>query len=224
MRKFYLVMVLAILIQACGGMSLGDGLFPSAHTPAPSATATTVFTPTITRTPTITPSITPSATIVRIPTEDPDLPTPTLLIIPTLSRNDSSTPSAFIPQTFTTKPGPGFLSLTISDNRIYWGVCEPNRTKITVEVEDPDGVFSVVIFVQVKSAKKEDYTPWTTGDAMHNHRDGAFSYLLRANSIYGRNHYQKSWVFLQMVATNDEGKEVGRTQVFRNLIALSPCM
>jgi len=114
--------------------------------------------------------------------------------------------------------------MSVSENKIYWGVCQPNKTKIIVQVEDPKEVFSVIIFVQVKALKKDDYTPWTTGDAMSSHRDGTFSYVLSANHIYGRNHYQKSWVFLQMVATNKKGQEVGRTLVFRDLIALSPCM
>jgi len=114
--------------------------------------------------------------------------------------------------------------MSVSESKIKWGVCQPNKSKIIMQVEDPDEVFSVIIFVQVKSAKEDDYTPWTTGDAMHNHRDGTFSYVLQANHIYGRNHYQRSWVFLQMVAINDKGEEVGRTLIFRDLIALSPCM
>lgn len=221
MRRFSLMMVLTIFMQACAGLPFEEMLFPPTGTPAPSATATVTFTPTITRTPTITPSVTPSATIVRIPTQDPNLPTSTFAPIPIYIGNDTATP---IVEPTPVRPGPGFLSMSISESKVYWGGCQPNRTKIIMQVEDPEEVFSVVIFVQVKSAKKEDYTPWTTGDAMHNHRDGTFSYTLRANSIYGRNHYQKSWVFLQMVATNDKGEEVGRTLIFRDLIALSPCM
>ena len=221
MHRFYLMMVSVILLQACAGIPFEDVLFPPTDTPAPTSTATITFTPVATRTPTIAPSVTPSATIVRIPTQDPFLPTSTFAPIPIFIGNDTATPIA---APTLARPGPGFLSMSVSENKIYWGVCDPNRTKIVVQVEDPDEVFSVVIFVQVKSAVEEDYTPWTTGDAMHNHRDGTFSYTLRASSIYGRNHYKKSWVFLQMVATNDKGEEVGRTLIFRNLIALSPCM
>jgi len=220
MRNFYLVMMLTILMQACAGIPYQDVLFPAARTPTPSSTEAPT-TPTITRTPTITPSITPSATIIRIPTQDPNLPTSTFAPIPIYIGNDTITP---VVTPTLARPGPGFLSMSVSENKIYWGVCKPNSTKIVVQVENPDEVFSVIIFVQVKSAKEEDYTPWTTGDAMSSHRDGTFSYVLGANHIYGRNHYLRSWVLLQMVATNDKGEEVGRTQVFRDLIALSPCM
>ncbi len=221
MRRLYLVMVLVIFLQACSALPFEGGLFPAADTPGPTSTATITFTPTITQTPTRTPTITPSATIVRIPTQDPNLPTSTFAPIPIFIGKDTVTP--IVPST-PVRPGPGFLSMTISESKIFWGACQPNSTKIVVQVEDPEEVFSVVIFVQVKSAKEEDYTPWTTGDAMHDHRDGTFSYNLRANHIYGRNHYLRSWVFLQMVATNKDGEEVGRSLIFRDLIALSPCM
>lgn len=221
MRRFFLMMVLAVLMQACAGIPFADVLFPATNTPAPTATATVTFTPTITQTPTVTATITPSATIVRFPTQDPNLPTATFAPIPIYIGNNTATP---IVAPTPVRPGPGFLAMTISESKIYWGTCQPNRTKIVVQVEDAEEVFSVIIFVRVKSAKEDDYTPWTTGDAMHNHRDGTFSYTLRANSIYGRNHYQRSWVFLQMVATNEKGEEMGRTLIFSDLIALSPCM
>ncbi len=219
MRKLYLVMVLVIFLQACS--ALPGGLFPATNTPEPTSTATVTFTPTITQTPTRTPTITPSATIVRIPTQDPNLPTSTFAPIPIFVGNNTITP---VVAATPIRPGPGFLSMSVSDGRIFWGVCDPNKTKIIVQVEDPEEVFSVIIFVRVKSAKEEDYTPWTSGDAMHNHRDGTFSYVLRANNINGRNHYLRSWVFLQMVAVNKEGEEIGRTLIFTDLIALSPCM
>jgi len=220
MRRYYLLMVLAVLVQACAGVPLS---FLTPSTPVPTSTATITSTPTITRTPTITPSLTPSATIVHIPTEDPNLPGPTPIQIPVFTGNGTQ---VYVPAGSPTpsKPGPGFLSMTISETKIYWGVCDPNKTRIKVQVEDPKEVYTVTIFVQVKSAKEEDYTPWTTGDSMNNNRDGTFTYTLAANHIYGRNHYLHSWVLVQMVATNNKGEEVGRTRIFRDLIALSPCM
>jgi hypothetical protein len=122
------------------------------------------------------------------------------------------------------KPGPGFISVDVSQNKIFWGSCKPNKAKVTAKVEDPKEVASVVIFVQLKSAVKEDYTPWSTGDIMFNYRDGTFSYMLQANEIEGHNHYKSSWIRFQLVATNAAGKEIGRTQIYIQLVALSPCM
>jgi hypothetical protein len=224
MRRFYLVMVSAILIQACAGTSFGDVLFPPTSTPSPTATATVTFTPMDTPTATITPTITPSPTIVHIPTWDPNQPTATFIPIapiPIYIGNNTATP---IVSPTPIRPGPGFLSVQVSDNKIFWGSCKPNRTKIIAQVENPEDVFSVIIFVRVKSAIKEDYTPWTTGNTMQKHGDGTFSYSLTANTTRGHNHFKNSWILFQLVSTDDMGKEVGRTMIYTNAIALSPCM
>jgi hypothetical protein len=215
------MMALAVLIQACAGMPFGNVLFPPTNTPAPTATATVTFTPMDTPTATITPTITPSPTIVHIPTQDPNQPTATFVPIPIFIGKYTAT-SVVSPTP--ARPGPGFLSVQISEKKIFWGVCQPNKTKITAEVETPEDVYTVTIFVQVKSAAKEDYTPWTTGDSMQNHRDGTFFYSLAANTTYGHNHYKKSWILFQLVATNDMGEEIGRTKIYTNEISLSPCM
>jgi hypothetical protein len=214
MRRFYLVMVLAILVQACAGLR------PPANTPAPTATASVTFTPMDTPTATITPSITPSPTIVHIPTWDPNQTPATFVPVPIFIGKNTVTP--YMTPT-PIRPGPGFLTVGVTEKRIYWGSCQPNTTKIIAEVENPEDVFSVIIFVQVRSAFKEDYTPWTTGNAMQSHRNGTFSYTLAANTTRGHNHYKSSWVLFQLVATDDAGEVVGRTKIYPNEIALSPC-
>jgi len=223
MRRFFLVMVMAVLLQACAGTSFGDVLFPPTNTPVPTATAIATFTPLDTPTVTITPTITPSPTIVHLPTWDPNQPTATTIFIPVpiYIGNDTATP---IVTPTPTRPGPGFLSVQVSDNKIFWGSCKPNTTKIITQVENPEDVFSVIIFVQVKSATKEDYTPWTTGNTMQKHSDGTFSYTLKANTTRGHNHYKNSWILFQLVATNETGEVIGRTMIYTNAIALSPCM
>jgi hypothetical protein len=219
MRRLYLVMVLAILIQACAGLPL-NGLFPSTDTPAPTATATVTFTPMDTLTPTITPTVTSSPTVVHIPTQDPNQPTATFVPVPIFIGKDTVTP--YMSPT-PVRPGPGFLSVEITEKKIFWGICQPNKTRIIAKIENPEDVFSVIIFVQVKSAFKEDYTPWTTGNAMHNHRNGTFSYNLAANTTRGHNHYKSSWILFQLVATDEIGEVIGRTRIYTNEIALSPC-
>jgi hypothetical protein len=152
---------------------------------------------------------------------DWDQPTSTVMPIPLFI--GSATVAPFATPT-SSKPGSGFVSVSFSETKMYWGGCKYNKAVVTTEVEDPGAVISVVIFVRVKSAEKEDYTPWTTGDVMFNHRDGTFTYTLVGSRIEGHNHYKKSWVFVQLVATDINGEEIGRTKVFENAIALSPCM
>lgn len=218
MRKLYLVAMIAVLLQAC---SMNDILSPPTNTPLPTSTELITFTPLPTWTPSITPSITPSPTIVRIPTWDPNVPTSTFAPIPIFIGEYTATP--VIPPT-PVRPGPGFLSVTISEKRIFWGSCTPNESIIVAKVTDPEEVASVVIFVQVKSAEDEDYTPWTSGDVMYNYFDGTFSYTLQATEINGHNHYKKSWVRMQLVATNIKGEEVGRTRIIPEVASLEPCM
>jgi hypothetical protein len=220
MRRLYLVAVLAILIQACAGLPL-NGLFPSTNTPVLTPTAAATFTPMDTLTPTITPTVTSSPTVVHIGTPDPNQPTATFVPVPIFIGKETMTPLT-LPTPF--RPGPGFLSVEVTEKKIFWGSCQPHKTRIIAGVENPEDVFSVVIFVQVKSASKEDYTPWTTGNTMHSHGNGTFSYDLDANTTRGHNHYKSSWILFQLVATDDIGEVIGRTKIYTNEIALSPCM
>ena len=223
MRKLYLVVVLAVLIQACAGMPFSGLLGPLTNTPIPSitSTATVTFTPTDTPTASITPTITSSPTIVHIPTQDPNQPTATFVPIPIFIGKYTVTP---VLTSTPVRPGPGFLSVQISDKKIYWGSCQPNKTRITAQVENPEDVYSIIVFVQVRSAVKEDYTPWTSGNTMDRHSDGRFSYSLTANTTRGHNHYKNSWILFQLVATNNLGEVIGRTKIYTNEISLSPCM
>jgi hypothetical protein len=226
MKKYHFLIAMVLILQAClpgQGLPFGDGVLPDTDTPAPSSTPTVTLTTTQTGTPTITPTITASPTIIRIPTQDPSLPTATFPPVPIIIGQDTATPfSLNLPGT--PRPGPGFVSVSISVPRIYWGVCTPNRTVISAVVEDPQDVISVVIFVRVKSAEKEDYTPWTTGNVMYNNGDGSFTYTLHANTTKGHNHYKRSWVLFQLVATDIKGEEVGRTSIYQQAISMSPCM
>ncbi len=226
MRRLYIVVLLTTLLQACAGIPFADGLFPPTNTLAPSATATITSTPTRTPLPTNTPRPRATATIVHFPTQDPSLPTATFVPIPIFIGDETATPFVVgaLPVFSSPSPGTGFRSVTVSPNKIYWGICKRNKATIIAKVEDDEEVWSVIIFVRVKSVKEEDYTPWTTGNAMHDHRDGTYSYVLRGIEIEGHNHYKDSWVFFQLVATNVDGEEVGRTQIYTESIHLSPCM
>ncbi|MBI3161855.1 MAG: hypothetical protein HYZ23_05070 [Chloroflexi bacterium] len=197
-----------ILLQAC---SLGASPAPMpTETPTPTATATITLTPTITASP----------TIVKIPTWDAFQPTPTLPTLVFLYSGDTPTPG---PSPTATQPAFGFKEITVSEHKIFWGSCKLNNTTITAKVQSPENVYSVVVFVRTKALKKNDSTPWTTGDVMRNHRNGTFSYVLVGSNVEGHNHYREAWVYFQLVATDDAGAVVGRSQIYTDQISLSPC-
>ncbi|MBK9602252.1 MAG: hypothetical protein IPO36_10480 [Anaerolineales bacterium] len=214
MRRLSLVMILTIFMQAC---SLAT---PTAEPPTITPTPTITSTPTITPTITITPTRTALPTIVRIPTWDPNGPTATFQLIPIYIGSVTATP---ILSPTPTRPGLGFVSVDVSEEKIFWGSCKHNKAKIIAKVQNPDDVYSVVIFVRVKALLKEDYTPWTQGDVMEKHGDGTFSYTLVGSEIEGHNHYRDSWVYFQLVATDELGEIIGRTMIYTNSLSLSPC-
>ena len=119
--------------------------------------------------------------------------------------------------------GAGFIGLEYSPKKIYWGGCTPKSVSIRAEVEDPDEVFSVIIFVRVKDIQEEDSTPWTSGAIMLDRGQGEFTYNMIGSKIYGHDHYLRSWIYFQLVATNIEGEEIGRTRVYEKAVDMYPC-
>lgn len=224
MRRYLIVLLLSsVLLQACTAVQ--NGLFPPTDTPAPSATPTATLPPTATATMTNTPVPTATITIVRIPTQDPNQPTSTFAPIPVIidgGLTATPVPINLTPTVF--RPGVGFISVSISENKIFWGSCKHNKTTITAVVEDEEEAFSVVIFTYVRSATKDDSTPWTSGNVMHDHRDGTYTYVMRGSEVEGHNHYKNSWIVFQLVITDIEGREIGRSRIYDRSIALSPCM
>ncbi|MBL8051506.1 MAG: hypothetical protein JNM46_09825, partial [Anaerolineales bacterium] len=98
-----------------------------------------------------------------------------------------------------------------------------NQAVITTTVEDQSAVAGVIIFMRVKSATDEDYTPWTNGNIMYNNRDGTFTYIAVGSEVEGHNHYKASFIFFQLVSVDKNGKENGRTKIYENAISMSPC-
>lgn len=192
--------------------SMAD-LSPATSTPKPTSTIYITLTPIDTPTNTFTPTLYPSATIVKIATWDPNQPTFTPL--PQLAN--------LFPTATSSKPGPGFASVSYSPKKIYWGGCNPNSVSITARVDDVEEVTSVVIFVRVKDLTEEDYTPWTNGDVMLNRGQGEFTTVLYGSKINGHDHYLRSWVYFQLVATNIQGEEIGRTRIYEKAFDMYPC-
>lgn len=188
-------------------------------TPLPTSTPAPTFTPLDTPTNTNTPAPTASATIVRIPTQDFNQPTFTPFVLQFLVDGQTATPFFDVPP----GPGPGFLSIEYSPKKIFWGGCQQNSVTVRAEVEDPDEVFSVLIFVRVKDFKEEDYTPWTTGEVMLDRGQGEFTKVLYGSKIRGHNHYLRAWGYFQLVATNIEGEVIGRSRVFEKAFDMYPC-
>ena len=211
MRKLLLILIAAILMQACSAL---EALQPTlAPTSAPTLSPTAPNTPTVTLTPTrtITPTPRSTATLVISQFNTPVLLVDQLVITPAIN---SPTPIF---------PTGGFESVEISDGLIYYGFCKRYYTKFTVKVEHPEDVKKVYIFFRLESAKKPgDTTPWT-GSVTDNDGGGYFRYTLRANQIPERRNFIKAWVHYQFVTEDADGIILGRTEVYMRNLVLEPC-
>ena len=214
MRKILPVLILMIVLQSCA-------LAPATNTPQPTSTIFITYTLIDTPTSTFTPIPTASPTIVRIPTQDLTA-IATFPLVPIFIGDVTATPPISISPT-SSRPGPGFANVSFSPTKIYWGGCQANQAVINATVEDSENVNGVIIFTRVKSATEEDFTPWTSGNIMFNNRDGTFTYIAIGSEIEGHNHYKASFLYFQLVAVDDEGKEIGRTRIYENAISMSPC-
>jgi hypothetical protein len=210
MRKLPFFLGTLFLSLACSTVNL---LPTPAPTSTPTASPTASNTPTITLTPTRTTTPTPRHTATLIISE---FNTPAVLVsdMPTFLNIPTFTPGA---------PTGGFESIELSQGHIYYGVCQPNFTRMTVKVGDPEEVRKVYIFFRLESGKKEgDTTPWT-GSVTANDGGGFFLYTLRANNIPERGNFLKAWVHYQFVAEDSRGEIIGRTQVYTRNLILEPC-
>lgn len=214
MRKLVFIFSTALLLLACSTANLIPTPGPeNTSTPTPTASNTPTITPVPTRTNTPTPQNT--ATLIIS-----EFNTPVVLVSdepPSLSGSSTLTP---LPQL---APSGGFESVEISQNNIFYGVCNPNFTRMTVRVENPQEVRRVYIFFRLESGKKPgDTTPWT-GSTTFDDGGGYYLYTLRANNIPERGNFLKAWVHYQFVAEDANGELIGRTPVYTRNLVLEPC-
>ena len=216
MRKLLFFLSTVLLMLACSTLNLTPGPAP-ANTPTNSPTPSN--TPTITPIPTRTSTPTPRNTATLIIS---DFNTPVVLVSDEAPTAASFTLTPLAPFASFAPTG-GFESVELSQGNIFYGICSPNSTKMTVKVEDSQEVRKVYIFFRLESGKKPgDTTPWT-GSVTYNDGGGYFLYTLRANNIPERRNFLKAWVHYQFVAEDADGELIGRTPVYTRNLVLEPC-
>jgi hypothetical protein len=127
-----------------------------------------------------------------------------------------------LPEPTSSIPGPGFKSVKITTFKIYWGICKPRTTVMTVEMQNPDEVGTLYLFFRLASQKKEDTTPWV-GTVLDRQPNGTFTYVLRANLIPHRKDYTKAWVQFEFAAADKHDVVFSRSQIYTRSISLAPC-
>jgi hypothetical protein len=211
MRKFVLSLIITmLLLQACSSLNFLSGSTPT-NTPAPSETATSVPTITLTPTRTLTPTPRNTATLIGV-----DLIFTPVILVSVSAPTFVSTPTP-------SKPGGGFATISLSEGKIFYGICKPNYTKMTIQVENPVEVDTVYLFFRLESGKKPGDTTRWYGTVTDNDGGGIFLYTLRANNIPERRNFLKAWVQYQFVAADEDENIIGRSQIYTRNILLEAC-
>ncbi len=190
--------------------------------------------------PTNTPALPPApeVTSTNTATVTPTQPTPTFTSTPTLIGEKSKTPTDAV----TTTPGvslpvitatpsalaipsqdiKGFNMITLSVNEFFIGGCEPAEVKFIAQVAQSTVVAFVVLFVRLKSAASGVTSEWTSLQ-MDNVGAGTFTHTLIPNEMKAVGSFEDPWVQYQLVATDANTRQVGRTQIFDEALRLKSC-
>jgi hypothetical protein len=222
MKKIPLLLMVVFVLSACS-MTL-DQLLGRQPTPPPTLTATNTSTPAPTFTPTVpSPTFTGTPTMVGQVVKTPTpLASPTLLILaqPTVMLLPSSTPLAMLTPVKT----PGFVSISVSDDEFYKGKdCAPVSTKFVAQVSDAMNTRFVVLFVRFKSKQTGVTSEWTS-IAMDNTGVGTFTHDLVPLEMIAVDLFENAWVQYQLVATDANSDQVGRTDIFDERLTLLECV
>ncbi len=209
----------SILLAAVLSISCSFGQFFS-HPAAPLPTGTETHTPSLTFTP-----LPPTATFT---------PTPTLIVLrsPTPVQETEPAPQASItplalitPNTLTpTLQMKGFLSVFASETEFFKsGQCKPSSVRITAQVADILGVAHVLLFARFKSTTSERTGKWTS-IPMGTIGAGTYIHDLYSDEILEDAFFRTAWVEYQIVSTNQFGRELGRTAIFKEKIKMLECI
>jgi hypothetical protein len=217
MKKIIPFLFFAMITSSC----LLQMLIPTAATPTPAPTLTDTSTPQPTFTPvtpTLTFTLTPTLSGIRTPTSTPEITeTATLSSVTPFSL---LTPSIVPTEIFNMQ---GFVFVNFSTNEFYKNrECEPSFVKITAQAGLPDTAY-VLLFTRFKSLTAERASKWTKFD-MYTIGAGTYVYDVYSDQMLEDAYFQNAWLEYQIVATNTTGKEIARTDIFKEKVKMSTCV
>ena len=222
MKKISILLIFAVLLSACSitvEQFLGA---PPTSTAAPAFTNTPADTPTITPTvPTPTFTVTPTMVGLKTKTATPDSASTELLLTPLdAGLLLSATPILLVTQV----PIPGFISISVSDEQFYKGkVCLPASVKFIAQAADPTTAAFVTLFVRFKSKQTDVKSEWTS-IPMQTIGAGTFTHDLISSEMKAVDSFKNAWVQYQLVATDVNSEQIGRTEVFSERLTLWECV
>lgn len=221
MKKISLLLAIVLLLSACS-MTVDEilGRQPAAPVSPPTNTSTAIptFTPTV---PSATFTSTPTMVGVKTktPTEN-STPTPLALTQPGVTLLPSVTAVTLLPQVSMS----GFVSVSVSDEVFYKNKkCTPSSVKFTAQVADAAGTSFVVLFVRFKSRLTSSTSEWTSIDMQRGAIPGFYVHELFPLEMKALDGFENAWVQYQLVATDANSNQKGRTGIFDERLSLMNC-
>lgn len=220
MKKIFNSLILVFLFSACA--VAGNPLSPPASVPSPALTNTPTPAPTLTPTvPSLTFTSTPTPIRRGANTPAADTPTsvPLILTMPGVTLLPTYTPVALVPQV----PIPGFVSVSASEEVFYKGSkCQPASVQFKAQASDAANTAFVVLFVRFKSKQSGVTSEWTS-ITMQTNGIGTFTHELFPLEMKAVDGFENAWVQYQLVATDANAKQIGRTGIFDERLSLLNC-
>lgn len=186
---------------------------------------------------TLTASRVPSSTPTDMPTFTATIPTSTYTVTPTLigvksitpTLEASLTPTAFTPFNMITPDTltptvvmEGFVTVFTSADTFYKKGCEPGSVKFTAQVAKAFETNFVVLFVRFRSKQTRVTSEWTSIGMVHIGA-GTFTHDLVPEEMKAVDAYKNAWVEYQLVSSNLDAIELGRTAIFSEKLQLLDC-
>jgi hypothetical protein len=118
----------------------------------------------------------------------------------------------------------GFLAVTVFGSEFYkTSQCQPGVIKFTAQVADPVNSPIVDLFVRFKSKREGTLGEWTRIN-MQPIGAGTFTHELLPQEIKGFEIFRNAWVQYQLVASTSSAREVGRTGIYKESLAMIECV
>jgi CSLREA domain-containing protein len=106
---------------------------------------------------------------------------------------------------------------TVYPNAFFYSGCTPDRAEITLEVSNPpEEIGSMLLAVRVVDKKSGEAGAWNSF-SMSKLGPTKFFFTLTADKVPDGDKFADAWLQYQFVAYNKAKKEIGRSEVFRDV-------
>jgi hypothetical protein len=181
------------------------------------ATETASFTPTPTVLSATDTPVVAAETSTPAVTDTPAMPSASATLTGTVQVTGTAVPQP-------TPQGNVFQMVTISSNQMVWGTsCTTTPVTFLVQIANGLQVTQVLLFTRLQSPNGEVSTAWNSALDMHDDGLGTFSYELSLKTIKYYQQFNQAFIEYQLVASNNQQQEVGRTQVYAHTLTLMRC-